>query len=162
MKPEISDFLSGSLVEMDKYIEVADVNLVTEKQIGEVQENPHDDNGKNVIATLYNILFAPDFSNKLFSIITLINSGHTYITLVQMNRTWLHYRISCRENMHFWLKRKTPKANPQKKIFFGIIASEIRTHVNKVTTGWIYCKCLEKIDPRVDPDPFFTYVRSQQ
>ena len=38
-----------------------------------------DDNGKKFIATLYNVLLAPDFCNRLFSIITLMNAGHTCI-----------------------------------------------------------------------------------
>ena len=35
------------------------------------------DNGKTFVATLYNILFAPDLCDRLFSIITLMNAGHT-------------------------------------------------------------------------------------
>ena len=35
-----------------------------------------DDNGKTFIATLYNVLLAPDLCDRLFSIITLINAGH--------------------------------------------------------------------------------------
>ena len=37
----------------------------------------HGDNGEAFIATLYNILFAPDFCVWLFYIILLMNSGHT-------------------------------------------------------------------------------------
>ena len=36
-----------------------------------------DDNGETFIATLYNVLLAPDLCDRLFSIITLMNSGHT-------------------------------------------------------------------------------------
>ena len=36
-----------------------------------------DDNGKNFVATLYNVLLAPDLCDRIFSIITLINAGHT-------------------------------------------------------------------------------------
>ena len=36
-----------------------------------------EDNGKTFIATLYNILLAPDLCDRLFSIITLMNAGHT-------------------------------------------------------------------------------------
>ena len=36
MTQDISYFISGSLVERDKYIEVADMNLFTTKQTGEV------------------------------------------------------------------------------------------------------------------------------
>ena len=37
-------------------------------------------------------------------------------------------------------KVKIIKADSKKGTLFGIIASEIRTHVYKVTTGCIYCK----------------------
>ena len=36
-----------------------------------------DDNGKTFIATLYNVLLAPDLCDRLFSMITLMNAGHT-------------------------------------------------------------------------------------
>ena len=36
-----------------------------------------DDNGKTFIVTLYNVLLAPDLCDRLFSIITLMNAGHT-------------------------------------------------------------------------------------
>ena len=36
-----------------------------------------DDNGKTVIATLYNVLLAPYLCDRLFSIITLMNVGYT-------------------------------------------------------------------------------------
>ena len=38
-----------------------------------------DDNGKSFITTLHNLLLAPDLCDRLFSIITLMNSGHTCI-----------------------------------------------------------------------------------
>ena len=36
-----------------------------------------DENGKTFVATLYNLLLAPDLCDRLFSIITLMNAGHT-------------------------------------------------------------------------------------
>ena len=36
-----------------------------------------DNNGKSFIATLYNVILAPDLCVRLFSIITLMNAGHT-------------------------------------------------------------------------------------
>ena len=36
-----------------------------------------DDNRKTFIATLYNVILAPDLCNRLFSIITLMNAGNT-------------------------------------------------------------------------------------
>ena len=38
-----------------------------------------DDNGMVFITTLYNVLLAPDLCDRLFSIITLMNAGHTCI-----------------------------------------------------------------------------------
>ena len=38
-----------------------------------------DDNRKIFIATLYNVLLAPDLCDRLFSIIMLMNAGHTCI-----------------------------------------------------------------------------------
>ena len=77
MTPEVSDFIPGSLEDTDKYIEVADVYHVTEKQKGQVQIKMCDNNGNPFIATLNNVLLAPYLCNGLFEIITLINSGHT-------------------------------------------------------------------------------------
>ena len=77
MTPGIYDFILGSWVETDKYIEVADGHFFTEKQTGEVQINMHDNNGKPFIDMLYNVLFAPDLCDQLFSINTLINLVHT-------------------------------------------------------------------------------------
>ena len=36
-----------------------------------------DDTGKKFVAALYNVLLAPDLCDRLFSIITLMNAGHT-------------------------------------------------------------------------------------
>ena len=77
MPPDISDLIPGSLMETDKYIEVSYRHFVTAKQTGHVQIEIHDNNIKPFTATLYNLLFAPDLCDHLFSIITLMNSGHT-------------------------------------------------------------------------------------
>ena len=66
MTPESLDCVPVSLVEMDKCIEVADGIFITPKQTGGVQINTRDDNGKPLIDTLYNLLFALYFCDKLF------------------------------------------------------------------------------------------------
>ena len=38
-----------------------------------------DNNGDPFIATLHNVLLARDLCNRLFYIINLMNSGHTYL-----------------------------------------------------------------------------------
>ena len=60
MTPKVSDFVPGSLVETDKYIEVLDGHLVTAKLTRKVKIRMCDDNVKPFIATLYSVLFAPD------------------------------------------------------------------------------------------------------
>ena len=52
MKPEVSDFIPGTLEDTDKYTEVADGHHVTAKQKGQVLIQMCDDNGKKFIATL--------------------------------------------------------------------------------------------------------------
>ena len=79
MTPEVTDFIPGSLEDTDKYIEVADGHHVTAKQRGSVRIQMFDDNGETFIATLYNVLLAPDLCDRLFSIIFLMNAGHTCI-----------------------------------------------------------------------------------
>ena len=77
MKPEVSDFIPGPLGDTDKKIEVADRHNVTAKQKFHLQIKICDDNGYIFIAMLYNVLLAPDLCDRIFSIITLMNLGHT-------------------------------------------------------------------------------------
>ena len=79
MTPEVSYFIPGSLKDTDKDIEVAYGHHVTAKQKVSVRIQMCDDNGKTFIATLYNVLLAPELCDRLFSIITLMNAGHTCI-----------------------------------------------------------------------------------
>ena len=69
--------IPGSLEDTDKHIEVADGHHATAKQKGQVRIKMCDNNGDPFIATLHNVLLAPDLCDRLFSIITLINLGHT-------------------------------------------------------------------------------------
>ena len=75
MTPEVSDFIPGSLEDTDKYIEVVDRNHVTKKV--QVRIKMCDNNRDPFIATLHNVLLSLDFCNRLFSTITLMNSGQT-------------------------------------------------------------------------------------
>ena len=77
MTPEVTDFIPGSLEDTDKFIEVADRHHVTAKQKGSVRIQMCDNNGKTFFETLYNLVLALDLCNRLFSIITLMNAGHT-------------------------------------------------------------------------------------
>ena len=77
--PEVTYFIPCSLEDTDKYIEVADGHHVTAKQKGEVQTKMYDDNEDPFIAMLHNILLTSDLCDKLFPIITLMNSGNNYL-----------------------------------------------------------------------------------
>ena len=77
MTPEVTDFIPGSLEDTEKFIEVVDGHHVTAKQKGSAQIQMRDNNGKKFIVTLYNVLLAPDLCDILFSIIMLMNAGHT-------------------------------------------------------------------------------------
>ena len=76
MTPDVSDFILGQLEDTDKHIEVADVHHFLAKQKIQVQLRMCDNNGDPFIATLHNVLLAPDLCNRVFSIILLMNSGH--------------------------------------------------------------------------------------
>ena len=77
MTPQVSDFILGSLEDTDKYIGVADRHYVAANQILQVQIRMCDNNGYSFIATLYNVLLAPDICYSLFLIIMLMDSEHT-------------------------------------------------------------------------------------
>ena len=117
MKPEVSDFVPGSLEDTDKYIEV------TVKQKGQVRIQMCDDNGKTFIATLYNILLAPELCDMLFPIITLMNAGHTCL---------LH-EVFCK--VYFGSENKNavtlPQSAQRKHAFLGKIMEKSKK--NKLT-----------------------------
>ena len=77
MTPEVSNFMPGLLEDTDKHIEVIDGHHVTAKQKGQVKIKVCNNNGDPFIATLHNVILAPYLCNRLFSIITLMNSGNT-------------------------------------------------------------------------------------
>ena len=79
MKPQVSDFISGSLEDTYTYIGVADGNYVMAKKKGQIQSRMCDDNGDPFISTLHNIILAPDLCDGLFLIIMLMNSEYTYL-----------------------------------------------------------------------------------
>ena len=70
------------------------------------------DNGDYFIATLHNVLLAPDLCDRLFSIITLMNLGHTCLfkngfalcTSEQKRKMKLHDHIVHKGSIHFWGK----------------------------------------------------------
>ena len=106
--------------------------------------------------SLCNVLFAPDLCNQLFSIITLINLGHTcifnkrFFTVTfsdnKQNAVTLPHSTQKKHASLVKTKEKSKfrKSKPLKESFFEMIASEIMKQVQNVHTGYIYCKCLAR------------------
>ena len=79
MTPEVLDFIPGSLEDTDKHIEVVDKHHVIAGKNGQVRIKMCDNHGNPFIATLHNVLLAPDLCDRLFPIIKLMNSGHPFL-----------------------------------------------------------------------------------
>ena len=128
MTPEVSDFILGSLEDTDKNIQVVDGHHATAKQKGQVQIKMSNDNRDPFIATLNNILLAPNLYNRLFSIITLMNLGHTclfhkgfctmYFGAKEKNVVTLPHSVQCKHAFLGEIKEmsKTKKLPASKKI----------------------------------------------
>ena len=132
MTPEVSDFILGSLEDTDKHTKVADRHPVTEKKC-QVRIKMCDNNGDTFIATLHNVLLVPYLCDRLFSIITLMNLGHTclfqkwfctvYFRAKQKNSVTLPH--SAQRKHAFWgeIKEmpKTKKLPARKKINLEVL-----------------------------------------
>ena len=66
MTTEVSDFISGSLEDTEKYIEFTESHHITAKQKCQVRIKMCNDNGNLFIATLHKVLLAPDLYDRLF------------------------------------------------------------------------------------------------
>ena len=97
MTPQVSDFIQNFCWKIWINIEVADGHNVTAKQNRQVQIKMCNNNEDTCIATFHNILLAPDLCDQLFSIITLLNSGHTFL----FHKGFCPFYFGDKENM--WL-----------------------------------------------------------
>ena len=149
MTPDVSDFILGSLEDSYKHIEVANGHKVTEKQKGQVRIKMCDDYEDLFIATLHNVLLAPYLCDRLFSIITLMNSRynclfHKWFCTVYFGaneKMQLHYHIVHKGNMIFWgksRKRQRQRNYHLERKFSRIIASKIRSQIHKIIVGCGY------------------------
>ena len=94
MTPESLGFIPGSLEHMNKHIEFTDGHHITAGKKGKVRIKMRNNHGYPFIATLHNLLLAPELYDRLFSIITLMNVRHTC----------LFYRVFC--TLYFVTKEK--------------------------------------------------------
>ena len=67
MTPQVPYFIPGLLEDTDKYIDVSDWHDVTAKPKGQILIQMCDDNRYPFIATLHNLILAPDLWNGFFN-----------------------------------------------------------------------------------------------
>ena len=165
MAPEVTDFIPGSLEDTDRFIEVADKHHVMVKQKGSVRIQMCDDNREKFVATLYNVLLAPDLCDRLFSIIELMNARHTclfhkkncmvYFGSKEDNSATLPH--SAVRKHAFPEKNGEVKENPSRKKFALELLHQRLGH--RSTRSFIAgdtANVWEDVDLRKDPDPFCT------
>ena len=150
----------------EKFIEVADGNHVTAKQKGSVRIQMYDDNGKTFVATLYDVLLAPDLCDRPFYIITLMNAGHTclyhkgfctvYFGAKEDNAVTLPHS-AVRKNAFIGKSMESSKTNPERKKIALELMHQILGHRSTISliagdTDNVW----EDVELRIDPDPFCT------
>ena len=169
--PQVSDFIPGPLEDTDKYIEVADGHYVTSKQKGKCQINMCDNNGNTFIATFHNVLLAPDICNRLFSIITLMNSGRNflfhkgfctvYFRDKRKNAVTLPHSAQRKHDFGGETKKmsKSKKIAPRKKVALGLLHHRLG-HISTVSLMDGYTENVwQDIVLRIYPDLFAHHVR---
>ena len=174
MTPEVTDFIPGSLEDTDKYIEVADGHHITAKEKGSVRIQMFDDNGETFIATLYNVLLAPDLCDRLFSIITLMNAGHTcifhkvfctvYFGAKEDNAVTLPYSVVRKHAFMFKSMEsstKNAKRNPKrKKIALELMHQRLGHRSTRSLMAGDTANVWEDAELKIDADPFCTSCKS--
>ena len=111
-----------------------------------------DDNEKTFDVTLYNVLLAPDLCNRLFSIITLMNSQHTclfhkgfctvYFGAKEDNAVTLLHSAVRKHAFSGKSMESSKKKSRKKENCLRIDASEIRAQIYQIIDSWRYCQCL--------------------
>ena len=127
-----------------------------------------DDNGKTFIATLYNLLLAPDLCDRLFSIITLMNSGHTcifhkgfctvYFGADKRNAVTLSHSAQRKHAFTGKIKNmsKKNKLPARKKIALQLIHQKSGHRPTRSLLAGDTANVWEDVELRIDPDPFCT------
>ena len=166
MTPEVTDFIPGSLEDTDKFIEVADRHHVRVKQKGSVRIQMCNDNSNKFIPTLYKILLAPDLGDRLFSIIMLMNAGHTCLfhngfctvyfgakedIAITLPHSAVRKHAFSRKNMV-----KSKKNPSRKKIALELLHQILWHRSTRSLISGDTDNVWEDVELRIDPDPFCT------
>ena len=124
-------------------------------------------NGDPFIATLHNVLLAPDLCNILFSIIKLMNSGHTYL----LNNGFCNVYFGAREKnavplprsakrKHAFLGKireisKTKKLPARKKFSLELLHQRLGHRSTRSFLAGDTDNVWEDKELRINPHPFF-------
>ena len=125
------------------------------------------DNGDTFIATLHNVILAPDLCDMLFSIITLINFEHTCLLQKRFRRcnlgTKRKMHLLCHimhsGNIHFWRKLKNVKINEvstQGEISLELLHQRLGHRSTRSLLDGDAANIQQYIGPRIYPYPFCT------
>ena len=124
--------------------------------------------GDPFIATLHNVLLAPDLCDRLFSIITLMNSGHTcllnkwFCTVCfvskEDNPVTLPHSAQINHTFLGQIKEmsKTNKLPARKKISLELLHQRLGHRSTRLLLTGDTANVQEDIEIRIDPDPFCT------
>ena len=129
-----------------------------------------DNNRETFIARLYNVLLAPDLCDRLFSIITLMNAGHTclfhkgfctvYFGAKEDNAVNLAH---CAVRKHAFMvksmesSKKNAKRNPKrKKIALYLMHQKLGHRLTRSLMSGDTANVWEDAELKIDADPFCT------
>ena len=127
-----------------------------------------DDNGNNFIVTLHTILLEPDLCNSLFSIITLINSGHpclfqkglcvVYYGDKEKNAVTLPHSAQSKHAFLRTIKHmsKSKKIEPRKKVDLGLLNYRLGHRYTRSLMAGDTVNIWEDTELMIDPYPFCT------
>ena len=127
-----------------------------------------DDNRKTFIATLYTVILAPDVCDRLFSIITLMNAGHTCLfhnrfCMVYFGgdkRNAATFPHSAQRKHAFTGKIKNmsnkDKLPARKKIALEFLHQRLGHRSTSSLLAGDSANIWEDVERRIDPDPFCT------
>ena len=127
-----------------------------------------DDNGKKIVATLYNVLLALDLCEKIFSLITLMNEGHTcifhkkfctmYFVSKEDNAVTLPHSAQ-RKNALTGKNQDVSKKNKypaRKKIALELLHQRLGHRSTRSLLDGDTANVWEDVEFRIYPDPFCT------
>ena len=137
------------------------------KQKVSVRIQMRNDNGKSFIATLHNVLLAPDICDRLFSIITLMNSVHTclfhkgfftvYFGAKFDNAVTLPHSAQRKHAFLGKILEKSKKKIPaRKKIALDLLHQRLGHRSTRSFLAGDTDNVWEDVELIIDPDPFCT------